>query len=101
MLRLPFVLTICAFFFTCESNVKKSDLPLTGKEIFRRNCVLCHGIKGNLMTNGAKDLRFSDLSLEDRILVISKGRNVMTGFGEKLTKEEIKLVAEFTISLKQ
>ncbi len=92
--------TIILLFTFCESNVKKSVKPLTGKDIFRKNCVLCHGIKGDLMTNGAKDLRLSEMSLDERIQVITYGRNVMTGFEQQLSPEEIKLVAEFTLSLK-
>lgn len=95
------LLVIVALYFTdCESNVKSPAKELTGKDIFRKNCVLCHGIKGDLMTNGAKDLRLSEMSLEERILVITKGRNVMTGFEGQLSPEEIKLVAEFSMGLK-
>lgn len=86
---------------SCESNVKKTALIDSGKDLFKKNCVLCHGIKGDLMTNGAKDLRLSEMNLDERILVIAKGRNVMTAFEGKLSTEEIKKVAEYTLSLKQ
>ncbi|MEP7195478.1 MAG: c-type cytochrome [Saprospiraceae bacterium] len=85
---------------SCQ-NGESGHKALNGKEIFKQNCVLCHGIKGDLMTNGAKNLTLSDLTLEERILVISKGRNIMTGFEEKLSPIEIQTVAEFTLSLKE
>ncbi len=84
---------------SCSPGSQSSN-PLTGKDIYRQNCILCHGIKGDLETNGAKNLTRSVISLEERILVITEGRNVMTGFKEKLTPDEIQKVAEFTLQLK-
>ena len=51
------------------------------------------------MTNGAKDLRFSPLSLDERILVITQGRNAMTAFGNTLTAQQIHTLAEYTLQL--
>lgn len=69
----------------------------SGEEIFRKNCVSCHGIQGDLKTNGAVDLNYSALSLEERIQVISHGRNLMTPFRNVLTPSQIRSVAEFTM----
>lgn len=74
---------------------------LDGQTLFRQYCVNCHGLDGSLKTNGAKDLRYSILSLEERILVISEGRNVMTGFKTILNEAEIQALAKFTQSLNQ
>ena len=80
-------------------RVKTNTTP-DGPAIFRQYCVTCHGADGKLGLNGAKDLTASVLTLEERINVITNGRKVMTPFGEVLTPEEIKAVAEYTQKLK-
>lgn len=69
-----------------------------GKQIFRTHCVLCHGAKGDLQLNGAKVLGQSELTLKERIAVITNGRNVMTPFGKILSEEEIRQVAQYTFT---
>ncbi|MBK7879827.1 MAG: c-type cytochrome [Saprospiraceae bacterium] len=96
-----FVYIFSLFFFTsCNSGSRNQDGSMTGKQIFKSNCVSCHGIKGDLMTNGARNLKESNLSLEERILIIRDGRNIMTSFREKLSKEQIRKVAEHTMTLR-
>lgn len=72
-----------------------------GSEIFRKNCVTCHGAAGNLGLNGAYDLTKSILSHEERVAVITNGRKLMTPFGAILSAAEIKSVAEYTETLKK
>ncbi len=72
-----------------------------GKALYKKYCVNCHGIDGSLKINGAVDLRFSSLSLPEKIVVISKGRNVMTAFEKELSPEQIEAVAIFTETLRQ
>ncbi|HRI33863.1 MAG TPA: hypothetical protein PLD02_08915, partial [Saprospiraceae bacterium] len=54
----------------------------------------------DLKTNGAIDLKHSILTLDERILVITKGRNIMTSFENRLTTQQIRSVAEYSIQLK-
>jgi hypothetical protein len=83
-------------------NVKlKVDLSMSGQELFVKHCKLCHGIDGRLQMNGAKDFTVSELSLEDRIVVITEGKNAMTPFKKILKPEEIKKVAQYTIKLSE
>ena len=51
------------------------------------------------MTNGAKDLRISNLSLEERVNIINNGRNIMTSFKNTLSKSQIEAVAKYTQTL--
>ncbi len=74
----------------------KIDLSLTGEELFIKHCKLCHGVKGNLQLNGAKDLKESTLTLEERINIITTGKNAMTPFEKVLSEEEIRKVAEYS-----
>ena len=88
---------------TSVSSAKKSapiNLSLTGEELFVKNCKLCHGINGQLQLNGAKDLRESTLSLDDRAILIKEGKNAMTPFKKILSDEEIRNVAEYSMSFK-
>lgn len=76
-------------------------ISVDGKKIYTQNCVLCHGIYGNMGASGAFNLTESDLSMDERIAVITNGRNVMTAFKGDLSEEEIKAVAEYTETLKK
>jgi cytochrome c6 len=72
-----------------------------GSDVFRNNCVSCHGATGDMGINGAFDLTKSKLSLAEKIAVITNGRKVMTPFKQLLTADEIKSVAEYTETLKK
>ena len=75
--------------------------PPDGLAIFRQYCVVCHGADGKLGLNGAKDLTVSALTLDERINTITNGRKLMTPFNEVLSAEEIKAVAQYTLTLKK
>lgn len=72
-----------------------------GRAVFRQNCVICHGADGRLNLNGAKDLTLSMRPLEERIQIITQGKNLMAPFGAILSPKEIASVAAYTISLKE
>ncbi len=77
-----------------------SDIPL-GKLVYKKNCVLCHGAKGNMGLNGSFDLTSSKLTLEERIKVITNGRNTMMPYKSILKENEIKEVAEYIETLRK
>lgn len=70
-----------------------------GRQLFQKNCVICHGADGRLGLNGAKDLTQSALTLEQRIQLINHGRAPMPAFEQTLSAAEIEAVAIFTHSL--
>lgn len=72
-----------------------------GEKIYKQYCVVCHGVSGDLGASGAFDLTTSKLTLEERIPVITNGRNLMTAFNAILDEEKIKAVATYTLSLKK
>ncbi|MBR9920989.1 MAG: cytochrome c [Bacteroidetes bacterium] len=74
--------------------------PPDGKKIYKINCVQCHGLRGNLGASGSFDLTSSDLSMEERINVITNGRNTMMPFKSLLDEDEIEAVAKYTLELK-
>jgi len=73
------------------------------KKIWKIRCIACHGLYGDMGTNGAANLQESDKDLDYRINVIANGseNGVMTAFGEILSEEEIKAMAEYTMELKK
>lgn len=85
-----------------EAAQNSSDIHFApdGAAVFRKNCVTCHGAKGTLGLNGAKDLTVSSLNLDERMTIITEGKKLMTPFGTILSPQEIKAVAEYTLSLK-
>lgn len=103
-----FVFLVCVI-FACGSEKKSSDRNMKkdlkqvvdGSKIYKRYCVSCHGMYGNMGTSGAFDLTKSALTLEEKVGVITNGRKLMTAFKSTLDEEEIKAVAEFTESLKR
>ncbi len=100
----------CAgFAFACApSGDKKSTASTTsskpgvdGAKIYKTYCVTCHGIYGDMGASGAFNLQTSALSLDERIEVITNGRNAMTPFKELLNKEKIEAVAEYIETLRK
>ncbi len=71
-----------------------------GKKIFETYCILCHGVDGKLGLNGSKDLSISVLPIEEKILQVTNGKNLMTPFKEILTEDQIKAVVAYTEELK-
>ena len=84
-----------------KASLPKIDLTLTGEELYAKNCKLCHGINGKLKLNGAKDLHESTMTLAERKVLIKEGKNAMTPFKKLLSDEEIKKVAEYSMTFSQ
>ena len=72
-----------------------------GKKIYKQYCVACHGLYGDMGANGAYNLTESTLGLEEKIEVITNGRNTMTPWKGILSPEKIEAVAKYTLSLKK
>ncbi len=74
--------------------------PSEGAKLYKLHCITCHGLYGDMGAAGAFNLQESKLTLEERIEVITNGRNTMTGFKSMLNADKIKLIAEYTFELK-
>jgi len=94
-------------FFSCQnadhSNQEAGAIsaPKAGAAIFNENCKLCHGSDGRLGLNGAKDLTVSKMLINERVNIITHGKNLMTPFGGLLQRAEIDSVAAYTLKLSQ
>lgn len=106
-------LAVAAFIYACGGSEAEesssaantaSAEPKTevdGAKIYKQYCVACHGLYGDMGASGAFNLKESTLSLEERIQVITNGRNAMTPFKSLLSEEKIKAVAEYTMTLSE
>ncbi len=90
--------------WSCQNNSKTvgvgADIEEDGQSIFKKQCVTCHGLKGDMGAGGAANLRQSQLSLEERVVVITKGRNAMQAYETVLSETQIKEVAQYTMELR-
>ncbi|MCB9266976.1 MAG: cytochrome c [Lewinellaceae bacterium] len=80
---------------------EKAEAKPDGEKTYKQYCVTCHGINGDMGASGAFNLRKSQLGLEERLVVITGGRNAMPPFETLLSKKEIKAVAGFTLTLQE
>nr|MBK9652077.1 cytochrome c [Bacteroidota bacterium] len=62
--------------------------------------MLCHGDDGKLGLSGSKDLTASTLSREDKINIITNGKNAMQPYNEMLTANQIIAVTNYIETLK-
>ena len=70
-----------------------------GERIYKVRCITCHGANGDMGANGAANLQHSVLAVSERVQVITHGRKTMNAFKNILKPEEIKAVAEYTMTL--
>jgi len=63
-------------------------------KVYKMRCASCHGFKGNMMVNGAKDLTISKVSLEESVAQVYFGKGLMTPFKGVMKDEEIIAVAQ-------
>ena len=80
---------------------KVAEPKIDGSRIYKTYCVTCHGLYGDMGSVGAFDLTQTTLTMEEKIEVITNGRNTMGAYAELLTPEQIIAVAEFTETLKR
>lgn len=78
-----------------ETSSHSENFPDIGHQIYKKYCIVCHGYDGTMGANGAHNLKTSKLTLDEKILVIQKGRNTMTPFGKILKESEIQAVANY------
>lgn len=73
-----------------------------GQALYTQNCVVCHGPDGKLGLNGARDLTKSNLNAAGRIYQVTNGSlsKKMPAFQGKLSEEEIRQVAEYSLTLR-
>lgn len=71
-----------------------------GFELYKANCVLCHGEAGDKKMAGASDLSISTISKEEVISIIKNGKGNMPKFSF-LQAEELEALQQYLNSLKK
>jgi mono/diheme cytochrome c family protein len=85
---------------SASSAMAAEEQPSEGAKIYKQYCLTCHGLYGDMGASGAANLQESKLTLEQRVEVITNGRNTMTGFKALMSEDKIKLAAQYTLELK-
>jgi mono/diheme cytochrome c family protein len=78
-----------------------AEKAVNGKEVFKKQCANCHGENGTKGSNGARNLQLSHMQHEDIEQLILNGRRPMPSYKTKLSPEQVKLVADYVISLRK
>ena len=81
-----------------EAPAKETAQEVTEAEaraLYIRKCSLCHGDEGKLMASKSPDLSQSNLSLAERVALVTYGKGTMPGQKGTLNRSEIRAVAQY------
>lgn len=103
MKKIVLAFMFVGLFLSCTSSKKTAKVTAkSGEELYNSyNCATCHGSSGQPVLAGSGDLTNPSLTVQQRIEVIkngSKDNPIMVAFGSMLSDEEIKAIAEYTMS---
>jgi mono/diheme cytochrome c family protein len=84
-----------------SSSAKKAVASVDGKAVYQKNCIACHGVNGDMGVSGAANLAESKLTIAERVTVLKNGREgtAMVSYSSLLDEDEMKAVAEYTLTL--
>ena len=99
MKKLIFFLGIAGSVWAC-TNLNAEGSEVQGQQLYKTYCISCHGVNGDMGGSGAFDLTVSPLTVDQRVEVITNGRNAMTPFKTLLPPSKIRALAEYTMQLK-
>lgn len=91
------------------TGIIMADPAADGAALFKAKCVMCHGADGSGDTTMGKKLAVRDLRSEDvqkqtdeqLMDIVSKGKNKMPAYGEKVSADELKLLVAHLRTLKK
>lgn len=111
MKQLAILLLLATIVFACGggedgpsekpmAKTEKAAPKVNAKKIWKIRCIACHGVNGDMGTNGAANLQEATSDKAYRINIIKNGseNGVMTAFGEILDEAEIEAMAEYTMA---
>ena len=83
-----------------SKKAKPAAKEINVKKIWKVRCIACHGLYGDMGTNGAANLQEVTSDIDYRINIITNGseNGIMTAFGEILDEDEVKAMAEYTMT---
>lgn len=71
-----------------------------GKQLYTAACVSCHGENGDLGKSGAKNLKTSTLSEQEKSMIIKKGKGVMPSYSS-LSDAQVQAIVKYVSTLKK
>lgn len=84
-----------------DPNAEGYDIMKHGEAVYSgalgnyKACVVCHGKSGDLENEGATNLKLSELEVEQRMMIIRQGGNLMPAYGMQLQEQDMKAVATY------
>jgi cytochrome c553 len=115
-MKLFFFLLVTFIVVSCGSGVQSSEsykhkivlkieeASQGGQKFYFEHCKVCHGTDGKRMLAGAADLSVSEISIDERIKIISfgktSGKAAMPGFKNLLNQNQIAEIATYLDELK-
>ncbi len=99
VLTIAFCLLLQSSFITIA---QADSLVLSGEKVFEVHCAGCHVNGGNIIRRG-KNLKMKALhkygydSVDAIADIVTNGKNNMSAFGDKLSEQEIKNVAQYVL----
>jgi mono/diheme cytochrome c family protein len=102
-----FCFSITTFFliftYSCDNQQKVVKNENIGKNLFEKNCALCHGNDGKLMAAGAPDLSISKLDKDAALIAIEKGslQKGMPAYENRFSKEELLKIRDYIFELRK
>lgn len=82
--------------------VNEDDVAaVDAKKKFKLFCTTCHGFKGDMMVNGAKDLTKSNIDLVNAVAQVYHGKGLMTPYKGVLKDHEIVAVCKYIETLRK
>jgi mono/diheme cytochrome c family protein len=98
----PLGFVLVALLVGCGSSSGPEPVKATGevsmaeaKRAYTMKCSLCHGSDGRLGASQAPDLALSEMSLQERIAIITYGKGVMPPQKDVLDARTIEAVARY------
>ncbi len=88
---------------TEKNKTQKKPRDLSARNIFnlyKNNCVVCHGMDGSLGLGGAGNLTLSKLPKKNVVEIITNGKGKMTPYKDLLSENEIDMIADFVMALR-
>lgn len=78
-----------------------TDDKMSGKELYDKYCVKCHGEDGTREKHKAKNLKYSRIADTSIASMVRNGKKTMPSYRKKLTEAEIRAIVRHTKTLRK
>jgi len=89
------------FFISPRYQRIAGSLQETGRDVYEKRCVKCHGRSGTRGFRGARDLTRSRLDSNQVRSIIKDGQGIMPAWKNELSEDEIEMVIRYITTLRK